>query len=105
MAGLRPFLGGWQGPTPATYPWYPWVALLSATGIVITAAYVLRVTGQVFFGKYDEHKWHDMRPANWFDRTALGMFCVILIVVGVFPPILMNMIQAGTAPLARLFGG
>ena len=105
VAELQIFLGVWQGPTTAVYPWYPWVALLSATGIVITAAYVLRVTGQVFFGKYDEHKWHDMRPANGFDRTALGMFCVILIVVGVFPPILMNMIQAGTAPLARLFGG
>ncbi|MGH2593100.1 MAG: NADH-quinone oxidoreductase subunit M, partial [Anaerolineae bacterium] len=68
-------------------------------------AYVLRVAGQVFFGHFDEHKWHDLRPINILDRTALVMFCVILIVVGVFPLILMNVISAGTAPLARLLGG
>ena len=104
VAELQIFMGVWQARGIAA--WYPWVALISATGIVITAAYVLRVTGQVFFGKYDSEKWHDMRPTNFFDRTAVVMFCVILVVVGVFPPILMNMISAGTAPfLARLLGG
>jgi NADH-quinone oxidoreductase subunit M len=104
VAELQIFMGVWQGNAIAA--WYPWVALLSATGIVVTAAYVLRVAGQVFFGQFDEHKWHDLRPINALDRVALVMFSAILIVVGVFPPILMNMIQTGSGPLvARLLGG
>ena len=104
VAELQIFMGVWQAREVAA--WYPWVALLSATGIVVTAAYVLRVTGQVFFGQYDEHKWHDMRPTNWLDRTAIAMFCSVLIVAGVFPPILMNMINSGTTSvIARLLGG
>jgi NADH-quinone oxidoreductase subunit M len=104
VAELQIFMGVWEARGIAA--WYPWVALLSATGIIVTAAYVLRVTGQVFFGKYEAGKWHDMRPVNILDRTAMVMFCGIMIVVGVFPPILMNMIQAGTTPfIARLLGG
>ncbi len=103
VAELQVFMGVWQANGVAA--WYPWVALISATGIVITAAYVLRVAGQVFFGKFDEHKWHDLRPINILDRATLVMFCAILIIAGVFPSILMNLIEAGTAPLARLLGG
>ena len=105
VAELQIFMGVWQGPASAAYPWYPWVALLSATGIVVTAAYVLRVAGKVFFGAYDEHKWHDMRPINVLDKAAMAMFCVIMIALGLYPPLLMNMIQAGTTPLIRLLGG
>ncbi|HEY4689140.1 MAG TPA: NADH-quinone oxidoreductase subunit M [Anaerolineae bacterium] len=105
VAELQIFLGVWQGPAGASYAWYPWIALISATGIVITAAYVLRVTWKVFFGEYDEHKWHEMRPANILDKTALTMFCAAMIVLGLYPPLMMNMIQAGTAPLVRLLGG
>jgi NADH-quinone oxidoreductase subunit M len=103
VAELQIFMGVWQARDIAV--WYPIVAIVSALGIVLTAAYVLRVTGQVFFGQYDEHKWHDMRPANVLDKTAIAMFCVILIVVGVFPMLLMNMINTGTAPLVALLQG
>jgi len=97
-------MGVWEGNLVAV--WYPWVAIISALGIILTAAYVMRVTGLVFFGKYDEHKWHDMRPANALDKTALVMFCATMIVVGVLPTLMMNMIRAGTTPfIARLLGG
>ena len=103
VAELQIFMGVWQANGVAA--WYPWVALISAIGIVVTAAYVLRVTGQVFYGQFDEHKWHDLRSINLFDRTALVMFSAILIITGVFPPILMNMITTGTTSIVRILGG
>ncbi len=102
------FMGVWQGsslpPTmtafglaPANF--YQWVAILSVIAIVITAAYILRAVHTVFFGDYDAHKWHDMRPILAIDKLTLVMFCVILIVIGVFPGVIAPIVESGMAPV------
>ena len=73
--------------------------------MILTAAYVLRVTQQVFFGEWDPHKWHDLRPSNFGDKLALVTFSALMMLVGVAPWILMNTIQLGTAPLLARLGG
>lgn len=106
VAELQIFMGLWSGPANGTiYPWYPIIAILAIWGVVLTAAYVLRVVQQVFFGEWDPHKWHDLRPINFGDKLALVTFSLILIVVGLFPGVLMNMISVGTAPVVKLLGG
>ncbi|HEY4721285.1 MAG TPA: NADH-quinone oxidoreductase subunit M, partial [Anaerolineae bacterium] len=99
VAELQIFMGLWQA--NAIAPWYIFVAIISILGVVLTAAYVLRVVQQVFFGDWDPHKWHDLRPINAGDKLALVTFSAILIVVGVFPGVLMNMISSGTLPVAK----
>jgi NADH-quinone oxidoreductase subunit M len=106
------FLGIWNGGTmeltetvsglnPATY--YPYIAILAVLGIVITAAYILRAIGNVFFGNYDEHKWHDMRPLLGIDKLVLLIFVAIMIVVGFFPSVIAPIIESGVSPVvARL---
>ncbi|MEW5985318.1 MAG: NADH-quinone oxidoreductase subunit M [Chloroflexota bacterium] len=106
------FLGIWRGGSlnmtgaafglnPAVY--YPFIALLSALGIVITAAYVMRAIGKVFFGDYDPHAWHDMRPILSIDKLTLAVFCVCLIGIGIFPSVIAPIVQAGVEPVvARL---
>jgi NADH-quinone oxidoreductase subunit M len=106
------FLGVWRGGAldmpntvlglnPAQY--YPLIAILAATGIVITAAYILRAVGKVFFGEYDAHKWHDMRPLLAIDKFTLVVFSLVLIAIGVFPLIIAPIVEAGVAPVvARL---
>jgi NADH-quinone oxidoreductase subunit M len=106
------FLGVWRGGAmnientilglnPAQY--YPIIAILAATGIVITAAYVMRAVGKVFFGEYDAHKWHDMRPLLGIDKFTLAIFSLVLIVIGVFPLIIAPIVEAGVTPVvARL---
>jgi NADH-quinone oxidoreductase subunit M len=107
------FLGVWRGgglelaaPTvfglqPPNY--YPILAILAATGIVVTAAYILRAIGDVFLGDYDEHKWHDMRPLLAIDKFTLAVFSLCLIVIGVFPAVIAPIVEAGVAPVvARL---
>jgi NADH-quinone oxidoreductase subunit M len=115
------FLGVWDGGdlvlqdtafglNPSAY--YPILAIFAATGIVITAAYILRAIGSVFLGEYDAHKWHDMRPILAIDKFTLVMFVGILIAIGVFPQIIAPIVESGVEPVvARLqeaqlaFGG
>ena len=76
------FMGVWQGTSidlnavfslnPANY--YNWVAILSVLAIIITAAYILRAVGKVFFGDYEGDKWHDMRPLLAIDKFTLMIF-------------------------------
>lgn len=110
VAELQIFMGMWRaGNDPAlrtVAPWYPYIAMISSLGIVLTAAYVLRVVQQVFFGHFDEHKWHDLRPISAIDKVALVSLASVLIAAGVYPKWLMDMIQAGVVPVVtRLMGG
>ncbi len=106
VAELQIFMGLWNGPFFGQVPWYPIIAILAIWGVVLTAAYVMRVVQQVFFGEWDPHKWHDLRPINFGDKLALVTFSALMIVVGVFPSLLMNTITLGTTPvLNRLMGG
>ena len=85
------------GLNPANF--YPYLVIPMALGIVITAAYILRAIHNVFFGEYDEHKWHDMKPIQAVDKITLVMFVVILIVIGVYPGIIAPIVESGVAPV------
>ncbi len=105
------FLGLWEGnalnfgATPNTAfglnpaNFYYIVALLSVLGIVLTAAYLLRVITSVFMGEYDEHKWHDMRPILPIDGVVLVSFCAIMIAIGLFPQVISPIVEAGIRPV------
>jgi NADH-quinone oxidoreductase subunit M len=102
VAELQIFMGLWSAGNVAWY--YPWIAMISATGIVVTAAYVLRVVQRVFFGEL-RPEFADLPGITFLDKTALFILSGILILVGVYPQILMSLIEVGVAPLAALFGG
>jgi NADH-quinone oxidoreductase subunit M len=104
------FLGVWEGGSlnlvntfaglnPADF--YPILAILSALGIIITAGYIMRAIGSVFFGDYDEHHWHDMRPLLAIDKATLVMFVVVLIVIGIFPSVIAPIVESGITPVVN----
>lgn len=106
------FMGLWEasqtlvlpGGQQATY--YALIAILAVVGIVVTAAYVLRVVQRVFFGEFEAEKWHgEVGDVSVLDKLALGILSVWLILVGVFPAIMQPMVTAGMEPIARLLGG
>ncbi len=106
------FIGLWRasqeltliGGTPAFY--YAIIAIISVLGIVVTAAYVLRVAGRVFFGEFEETRWHDpITDATIFDKTAIALLSVWLIALGVAPSIMVPMVEGGMEPIVRLLGG
>jgi NADH-quinone oxidoreductase subunit M len=85
--------------------YYSIIVIISALAIVITAAYVLRVTGQVFFGEFDERKYHDVGDIAVTDRIILILLGAPLIILGVYPTIMAPMIESGLRPILALFGG
>jgi NADH-quinone oxidoreductase subunit M len=85
--------------------YYGVIAIVAVLGIVITAAYVLRVTGQVFFGEFDAAKYPEVGDITITDRAILLLLGVPLIVLGMYPPIMAPMIEAGVRPVVAILGG
>ena len=85
--------------------YYSVLVIISALGIVITAAYVLRVAGQVFFGEFDAARFHDVGNIEMTDRIVLIILGAPLIILGLYPPIMAPMIESGIRPLIALLGG
>lgn len=85
--------------------YYSIIVIASALGIVITAAYVLRVTGQVFFGEFDAEKFPDVGDIAVTDRIILFLLGTPLLILGVYPALMAPMISVGLDPVLRLIGG
>ncbi len=100
VAEFQIFLGLWEGSEVAWY--YPWIAIISASGIVVTAAYVLRVVQRVFFGEL-KPEFASLPGITFLDKTALVILSAILIIVGVYPKVIMSLVEVGVAPIVALF--
>lgn len=82
--------------------YYTWIVIIAAIGIIITAAYVLRVTGAVFFGEFDAKKYPEVGDITVTDRVVLIILGVPLIVLGMYPAIMAPMIAIGVYPVQQL---
>ncbi|MBC7870403.1 MAG: NADH-quinone oxidoreductase subunit M, partial [Chitinophagaceae bacterium] len=85
--------------------YYAVIVIIAAIGIVITAAYVLRVTGQVFFGEFDEKRYPDVGDITITDRAILLLLGIPLIILGLAPFVMAPMIESGVRPIVHLLGG
>ncbi|HET7010595.1 MAG TPA: NADH-quinone oxidoreductase subunit M, partial [Anaerolineales bacterium] len=91
------FLGLWRV--------QPIVAIVAALGIVITAAYIMRIVGRVFYGNMPAEFEGHISPVNNLDRIALVVLAGILILVGVQPAVMAPLVQSGADSVLRLLGG
>jgi len=97
------FMGVWK--------YRPWIAIVSGISIVITASYIIRIITTVFFGKMpdlfengDEHH-EPIGDVIALDKVALVLLAGILILVGVFPSVMVPMVESGVENILRLLGG
>jgi NADH-quinone oxidoreductase subunit M len=91
------FMGLWQR--------QPIVAIIAVLGIVITAGYIMRIIGKVFFGEMPEKFVDHVGPINKLDKVALVLLSGVLILVGVFPSVIAPLVESGAESVLRLFGG
>ena len=73
-------------------------AIIVILGIVITAGLYLRAIGKVFLGEPRE-QWAGMHDLNTREVLALGPLLVLIIVVGIVPAWVLDMIHKTTASL------
>ncbi|MBK8022121.1 MAG: NADH-quinone oxidoreductase subunit M [Chloroflexi bacterium] len=85
--------------------YYSIMVIIAALGIVITAAYVLRVTSQVFFGDFDRQKYPDVDDITIRERFVLLFLGTPLVLLGTLPFIMAPMLETGLRPVLALLGG
>ena len=97
------FMGVWKA--------YPWIAVVGAISIVITASYIVRIISKVFFGKMPEHfefgdeNHEPITSVSALDKVAVVLLAVILIGVGMFPSVMVPLVESGVDNILRLLGG
>jgi len=79
---------------------YPVLAILAISGIVITAVYVLRVVQNVFFGPRNP-KWDGLEDARGIELVPIVILCGVLLFLGFFPSLLMELINNGVDPFVQ----
>jgi NADH-quinone oxidoreductase subunit M len=91
------FMGVWK--------FRPYIAIIAAISIVITASYIIRIITGVFFGNMPEDYADYIQDVTILDKIALILLSVILIGVGVFPSVMVPMVESGVEHILRLLGG
>jgi NADH-quinone oxidoreductase subunit M len=90
------FMGAWQSE--------PWVALVAVLGIIITAAYIFRLIGRVFFGEIPAALEH-VGDVGVLDKIAVTLLAALMVALGLFPSLMVPMIQSGVNHVMQLLGG
>jgi NADH-quinone oxidoreductase subunit M len=77
--------------------------ILGVFGIVLTAGYILWMLQRVFYGPPLE-KFKGVPDANNIEKVCIFSFVAAIMLVGIYPAILTNVIKLGVEPIARLIG-
>ncbi len=98
VAEMTVFMGSWQNPDP----WYRLATILACASIVVTAVYILRATGKTIMGPInDNHKM--IGDAGWNEKLAAVLLISGIVVIGVVPFWLNDLIQPGTTLIMTKF--
>ena len=81
------------------FPVWQAATLLAAFGIVVTAGYLLWMLERVFMGPLPQ-RWAGLRDANRLEMVTVGIMIAAIIVVGLYPSILTDVIATGVGPMA-----
>jgi NADH-quinone oxidoreductase subunit M len=91
LPGMVSFIGEFMV-LLGTFQKYMWVGAIATVGIVITAAYVLRVYQKTMTGPLNPDLTN-MKDLNGREITALVPVSIMIIALGVFPAPLLNVIE------------
>jgi NADH-quinone oxidoreductase subunit M len=88
------------------YSTWPVLTILGAAGIVITAGYILWMLQRVFFGRYEdpEHRYEHLTDVGGFEAIPMVTLVALILLIGIFPTILTDVISPGVTPLMARLG-
>jgi NADH-quinone oxidoreductase subunit M len=87
------FIGVWES--------YPLIAVIAAISIPITAAYILRAVLQVFFDTVKDPSFLKLPKMTWQEYTGATILAAILILVGIYPSLITEIVDIGVAPVVQ----
>ncbi len=101
LPGMNGFIGEFLVFIGAFGVW-PLATVLATFAIVLTAGYTTWMLLRVFMGP-TMPRWSHLEDATPRERFAVSMLVGVIIMVGVYPSGVVDMIAIGVQPIARLF--
>ena len=95
VAEMTVFMGGWQ----AADGLYRIATILACASIVVTAVYILRAAGKTMMGPLGDASYASFKDATWNERTAAIVLLSAILIMGLAPFVLTDVIYPGTAHL------
>ena len=92
VAEMTVFMGSWQNADT----FYRIATITACASIVVTAVYILRATGKAIMGPIVNNEHLLLGDAGWNERLAAGLLIIGIVVIGVVPFALKDLINPGT---------
>lgn len=101
--GMPGFAGFWAEFNIFMGMWdrFPLISVLAAISIPITAAYILRAVYTVFFGEVKDPSFFSLPKLTWQEYTGASILAAVILITGLYPSILTEMIGSGVQPIAQ----
>jgi len=78
--------------------------ILAVIGVVLAAGYILWMIQRIFYGPVLE-QFDGVKDADGLEKVYMFAFVALIMLVGIYPAILTDIIKLGISPLAGLLGG
>ncbi len=88
------FIGGFKA--------WPLITAFSATGVVLTAAYILWTYQRIFLGKVNE-KYKGIADISWREMVTLAPLVIIVFILGVYPKAMLDIMNATMMGINAIF--
>jgi len=95
------FVGSFTSTVFAGIQVYTLIAIL---GVVLTAGYILWMLQQAFYGPVKEEH-NGVKDADTLEKVYMFVFVGVIMLVGIYPAILTDVIKLGISPIVNLIGG
>ena len=80
------------------------LTIAGVIGILFAAGYILWTIQRVIWGEANE-RWADLTDATaWWERGPLLAMSAVILAVGVYPAVMMDLFESGVAPIAQRLG-
>ncbi|HEY95671.1 MAG TPA: NADH-quinone oxidoreductase subunit M [Dehalococcoidia bacterium] len=78
--------------------------ILSVIGVVLAAGYILWMLQRTFYGQPQE-KFNEVKDADGLEKVYMFAFIALIMLVGIYPAIMTDMMKIGISPITALIGG
>jgi len=89
--------------TSTAFAGMPVFALIAVIGVVLTSGYILWMLQRVFY-QYPLEKYNHVGDMDLVEKISTFSFVVLIMLVGIYPAVLTDIINNGIVPIAKLVG-
>ena len=100
VAEMTVFMGSWQ----RAGAFYHTATIVACASIVVTAVYILRAVGSTIMGPITNNEHLRLSDAGWYEKTAAVVLLAGILIMGIAPFWLTDLINPGTEVMMQKIG-